>query len=373
MRGIQLAGIASVFVLALAAGHAQADEVLRVELMRTAPAATNWTFSVTGAIQAVDSVPVGAKDGGRLLAINVEVGDAVSKGQVLAELDPTQANEAMRAAAADLVAAEATLKQANQAYERARDLLGRGAGTRADHDAAVEALDAARSQRAQMAAKLSKARQSVADVMIRADGPAIVTERNAEPGQVVTAAQTILTLAREDRREAIFHTPDGMDLTPMLGREMTIRTLDAPFVTAKAKVTEIAPVTEATSATVKLTARLESGPQPALGAAIASDISIQLGEAITVPWSALALMDGQPAVWVASPDPEAASADAEADASGAAPKQGFRVALRPVTVSRYRDQGLEISKGLGKGEVVVGAGSHLLYPGQLVRPVGEMK
>jgi RND family efflux transporter MFP subunit len=369
MRGIHLAGIASVFVVALGVGYACADEVLRVELVRTAPATTNWTFSVTGEIQAVDSVPVGAKEGGRLLAINVEVGDAVGEGQVLAELDPTQANEAMRAAAADLVAAEASLKQANQAYERARDLLARGAGTRADHDTAVEALDAARSQRAQMAAKLSKAKRSVADVVIRADGPAIVTERNAEPGQVVNAAQTLLTLAREERREAIFHTPDGMDLTPMLGREITITTLDAPFVTAKAKVTEIAPVTEATSSTVKLTARLESGPQPALGAAISSDISIELGEGYTVPWSSLALMDGQPAVWVASPDAQAAAGDANQDMSG----EGFRVALRPVTVSRYRDQSLEISSGLNAGDIVVGAGSHLLYPGQLVHAVGEIK
>lgn len=315
--------------------------------------AISRTFSVTGEIQAIDSVPVGTVDSGRVLAIHVDVGDLVSTGQILAELDPTQPAEAVRAAEAQLNAAEASLRYAEQTHARAENLLGRGVGTRADLDAAVEALDAARSRLEQMTAQLAKARQSLADVVIRADGPAIVTERNAAPGQVVNAAQTIVTLARNNGREAIFHAPDVMDLKPLLGRRINLRTIDPPVVDAWAIITEIGPVTDTASGTVKVTARLEqNSPLPDLGAAIVTDIPVDFPATFSVPWSALAILDGAPAVWVV---------DA---ASG-------RVELTHVTIGLYTEASIEISGGLSEGDVVVGAGSNFLYPGRPVRRAGD--
>lgn len=349
MRRFSLALVAA--LCAASAGHA--EDALAVDLMKAASSALTRTFSVTGEIQAADSVPIGAKDSGRVRVIHVSVGDQVVSGQVLAELDPTQAAEAVRAAEAQLAAAEASLKQADQSHARAASLVERGAGTRSDLDAAIEALDAARSKRDQMVAQLSKARQSLADVVIRADGPAVVTERNAEPGQVVSAAETILTLARDAGREAIFHAPDGMNLAGLLGREITLHTLDAPILEAHATITEIAPVTDSASGTVKITATLvDDDPRPGLGAAVMSDISIDLPQAFSVPWSALAILDGNPAVWVANADTK-------------------RVDLKPVTIGRYTESSIEISGGLQEGDLVVGKGSNFLYPGQLVRGAGD--
>ena len=339
--------VAAAAIFAATAGRA--DEPLTVDLITAHFTAGQITYAITGEIQAHDSLTIGAKGGGRLLAMHVDVGDRVTAGQILAELDPTQATEAVRAAEAQLVATEAALKQADQAHARASELLTQGASTRAAVDAATEALDGARSQRDQMLAALSKARQALDDVVIRADGPAIVTARNAEPGQVIGAAESILTLARDSGLEAVFHAPDGFDLTVLLGRRITLHTLDAPVIEAGAIIAEIAPVADPASGTVKVTARLEAnGPQPGLGAAVTSAISIGQPPGFSVPWSALAVLDGQPALWVADPASKA-------------------VQLKPVTVARYTDQTIEISGGLTEGDLVVGTGSNFLYPGRLVQ------
>lgn len=333
----------------LAATPGRADAPLTVELIAAHFTPGLATYAITGEIQAHDSLSVGAKGGGRLLAMHVEVGDRVAAGQILAELDPTQATEAVRASEAQLVAAEAALKQADQAHTRASELLAQGASTRAAVDAATEARDGARSQRDQMAAALSKARQMLEEVVIRADGPAIVTARKAEPGQVVGAAEPILTLARDSGLEAVFHAPDGFDLTMLLGRRITLRTLDAPAMEVGAIIAEIAPVADPASGTVKVTARLEAnGPQPGLGAAVTGAISIGQPPGFAVPWSALAVLDGKPALWVADPASK-------------------RVQLKPVTIARYTDQTIEISDGLAEGDLVVGTGSNFLYPGRLVQ------
>ena len=335
------------------AGVARADEALPVELTAVNFSSASYMYSVTGEIEAIDSVPIGAKESGRLLSIYVDVGDTVAAGQVLAELDPTQATEALHAAEAQLQATEATLKQAELAFDRATDLLKQGVGTRATLDSAVEARDAARAQRDQMAAQLSKARQSMADVVIRADGPGVVTERLAEPGQVINVAETVLVLARNTGREAVFHAPDGVDLTVVLGRKLHLRTMDEPVLDFFATITEFSPVADTTSGTVEVKALVDmGGPQPPLGAAVISEVQMDYPPAFIAPWSALAVLDGKPAVWVADP-------------------ATMKVALKPVTISRYTNDTIQISEGLSKGDLVVGAGSNRLYPGLTVRAAGE--
>ena len=77
--------------------------------------------------------------------------------------------------------------------------------------------------------------------------------------------------------------------------------------------------------------------------------------AIFLPMTALTQTDdksgARPAVWLVAAD--------------------GRVSLRPVTVARYTESGVQLAAGLAGGELVVVAGVHKLVPGQVVRPVEE--
>jgi len=340
-------------VFACLPGLSRAEALLHVEIARADRTATSLHLAVSGFVQAQDSVPVGAKADGRLLAVNVQVGDKVRAGQVLAKLDPIQATEGVRAAEARLVAAEASLRQAEQAHARAASLRERGVGTVAAVDTAIQALLAAQSQRDQSNADLSKARQALADMTVIADGPGIVTQRHAEPGQVVSAAQSIVSLARDGAREAVFYAPDGVDLTMLMDRRIKMHTLDGQILKFDAKVSEISPVADPSSGTVKVTARLlDEKLQPGLGAAVSSDIEIELPSTYSMPWTVLATLDGAPAVWVVDPETR-------------------RVSLKAVQVSRYTDDAVEIASGIDEGDLVVGAGSNFLYPDRQVSWTGD--
>src|SRR5690606_34063706 len=88
-------------------------------------------LDLTATAQAAGAVPLSFTSAGRIVIIDVDVGDEVSLGEVLARLDPTQANALLGAASAQSAAATAQLTQAQSVYDRLVGLVERGASTRA--------------------------------------------------------------------------------------------------------------------------------------------------------------------------------------------------------------------------------------------------
>ncbi|TQD35576.1 efflux RND transporter periplasmic adaptor subunit [Rhodobacter capsulatus] len=327
-----------------------AETPLAVELVTAHTAPVFVHFELSGSIEAAEAVPVGFRAGGRIVALPVQVGARVEAGQVLAELDPTQAAAALRGAKAQADAAAAMLTQAEQARTRAAELTQRGAATQAALDAATEAALSARSAQDQAQAALAKARQTLADCTLTAPAAGIVTARSAEPGQIVGAAQTVLTLARDGAREAVLYVPDFPALDRFRDRRVTLRPVEGTGPVMEAVVTEIAPLVAGTTGTVRVKGKLrEDLPAPGLGTAIVAVLDLPLGSAMGLPWTALVTKDGGPAVWTVDP-------------------QSLRATLRPVRISRYTDRGIDVAEGLSEGALVVARGAHLLYPGRAVRP-----
>ncbi|ADE86474.1 efflux transporter, RND family, MFP subunit [Rhodobacter capsulatus SB 1003] len=327
-----------------------AETPLAVELVTAHTAPVFVHFELSGSIEAAEAVPVGFRAGGRIVALPVQVGARVEAGQVLAELDPTQAAAALRGAKAQADAAAAMLTQAEQALTRAAELTQRGAATQAALDAATEAALSARSAQDQAQAALAKARQTLADCTLTAPAAGIVTARSAEPGQIVGAAQTVLTLARDGAREAVLYVPDFPALDRFRDRRVTLRPVEGTGPVMEAVVTEIAPLVAGTTGTVRVKGKMrEDLPAPGLGTAIVAVLDLPLGSAMGLPWTALVTKDGGPAVWTVDP-------------------QSLRATLRPVRISRYTDRGIDVAEGLSEGALVVARGAHLLYPGRAVRP-----
>ncbi len=337
----------------LAASAAAADQPLTVKAVTARAEPAFMTFALTGAVEASETVPTGFRSGGRVIEVPVDVGERVEAGQLVAQVDAAQAAAAERSATAQLTAAEAGLRQAQQARDRAAGLTERGAGTRADLDAADEALISARSLRDQAEAALAKARQAVRDTRLVAPVAGIVTERMAEPGQVVGPAQTVVTIARDGLREVVFHAPDTPDLDGFLGQSVPLRSFDIPPVAAQATVTEISPLANPDTGTVEVRARMDDGPAAlGLGTAVASEVALLQGTTVSLPWSALATQGDDPAVWVIDPATMA-------------------VQLTRVTVTFYTSATVEVATGVADGDMVVTDGANLLFPGRVVQLAGD--
>ncbi|CAG2331360.1 MULTISPECIES: macrolide transporter subunit MacA [Burkholderia] len=169
----------------------------------------------TGALQAFRQVDVGAQVSGQLKTLKVKLGDKVTKGQWLAEIDPVISENALRQARASeeslraqQQSAAAQLTQAELAFRRQQAMLPDDATSRESFEAAKATLDVQRATVASLAAQIRSARIQIETaqanlgytrIVAPIDGQvvAIVTQE----GQTVIAQQqapVILKLANLD-------------------------------------------------------------------------------------------------------------------------------------------------------------------------------
>ena len=345
----RLTAIASILILQ--AGPAFAETVLPVEFVRVELAPLTFDAALTGTIHATDDVEMGFRLGGKVIEVLVQEGDPVHKGQPLARTDPLQQEQAWRVALAAVESATATEAQARQAQIRASAMLERGVGTRAALDSANQALSAAVGGLTQAASALGQAERALADTVINAPNNAIVTARMAEPGQIVGAAQAVVSLASATGREAVFRTPDSPMLRDAIGAPVTLSGIDFPNLHMTARVSEIAPIVDPGTGSVTVRAVIKDAPANTslLGAAVRGAIHYPAGSGIAVPWTALTAADGEAAVWMVGKD--------------------SRVFLARVVIERFSDGKVILREGVAPGQTVVGAGSQLLYPGRKVSAV----
>lgn len=126
------------------------------------------TVLATGAVSAAKLVSVGAQVSGQIKALHVELGDRIKEGDLIAEIDPsTQENDLLEAEAslayakAQLVAQQATLKQAELDFERQKKMRALDASPQEDFDAAEATLAIAKADIDALNAEIAQAEVAV--------------------------------------------------------------------------------------------------------------------------------------------------------------------------------------------------------------------
>jgi membrane fusion protein (multidrug efflux system) len=124
---------------------------------------------ISGSLRTLSTVEVKPEVGGRLVATYFEEGDKVSKGQLIAEIDPTnyrlaqdQAEAALSVAQAGLELAKVSAEHARMEKTRSDNLLASGGITQKDHQAAVTGVKEAEMQVRLAEAQCEQARAAVA-------------------------------------------------------------------------------------------------------------------------------------------------------------------------------------------------------------------
>lgn len=164
----------------------------------------------TGVLQPIKQVEVGSQANGQLRSLKVVLGDTVSKGQLLAEIDPTSSDNDLREASAGLttLAADRRAKairraQADRELARQRQLAHDDATSprdlekaRTEADALTAELASLDSQIAQQKVKVDKARTNLSYTRITAPINGTVTAITTQEGQTVTAIYQIPTILK---------------------------------------------------------------------------------------------------------------------------------------------------------------------------------
>lgn len=337
-------------VLAACGDKQQRVEPVRPVLSQVVQAQSQESLGrFAGSIQARFESTLGFRVGGRIARRWVDVGAEVKPGDTLATLDPTDQQNQLRAAEGDLAKVQAQWINAQANARRQQQLFDRGVGAQAQLDIAQTDLKTTGASLEQAKAAVSQARDQLGYSRLQADHPAVVTAWQAEAGQVVTAGQGVVTLARPDIKEAVIDLPAG--LAEQLSGEVKFvvaAQLD-PSINTTAALREIEPQADAATRTRRARLTLADTPEAfRLGTAISVTLSSAIKPHSELPLTALQEVDGQSRVWIVDP-------------------QQLTVSSREVKVLQRLADTVVLSAGVEAGERVVTAGVNSLKPGQKVK------
>lgn len=344
--------MASTAVLALAAcSKESADPRSGPALVEVSTAGTSSesvrTFS--GIVSARVQSDLGFRVPGKVVERLVDTGVTVRKGQPLMRIDATDYTLANTAQNNAVAAAQARASQTAADERRYRDLVAAGAVSASRYDQAKADADAARAQLAAAQAQARVARNETGYSVLVADADGVVVETLAEPGQVVTAGQTVVRLARSGPREASISLPETV--RPTVGSTAKAVLYGGSGAAGSARLRQLSDAADPQTRTFEARYVLEGA---AAQAPLGSTVSISLGDksgaaGLQVPLSAVTDNGKGPGVWTI-----------------AGTGNQLKVAWRPITVSGLGEETATVSGGLRAGERFVALGAHMLHDGQPV-------
>ena len=240
-----------------AESQAASDSLPVVNVVKVTRSAANSTLILPGNIQAVTESPVLARASGYIKKRYVDIGDRVTAGQVLADIEAPelqqqilqakagvdQANSAMQQAEASLTQGRSNENLARVTKDRWQKLFDKGVVSRQENDtyqtqwesqqASVMALEkavaAAKSNAAASEANVARLNELVSYLTVRAPFAGVITVRNIDTGALVTDGSTLLyRIAQTDRLRIYLNAPQGDAPSVRVGQQASLTIPDLP-------------------------------------------------------------------------------------------------------------------------------------------------
>ncbi len=246
-----------------------------------------------------DAAELSARSGGYLVDLAVGIGDDVKQGAVLAQVEPTQADQAIAEARAEVLSAQAALERASAQLaaaetenERGQRALQKGlisekeALALASNVAVLRAeVQAAKASQAGAGARLGTLREKRRDTALTAPFDGAVAEIYTDVGTVVAPGRPILRLVRAGPLRVEFRIPErdlSLLKTGMALSLTTQATRDARFA---GEITRISAEVSRVDRTVAVEGRL-SEVHPELKPGMYAEVRLDLGvleDVVVVP------------------------------------------------------------------------------------------
>ena len=167
-------------------------------------------LQLSATIRARVESPLAFQVGGRIVNRYADAGNAIKAGQALFELDPTDVDQAVRAAEADLAAAEASARMAEADYKRNKALVAQSFISPQALERSELAQQEATSRRDAAAARLAQTKNTKGHSVLKSPAAGVLIDVTGEPGQVVAAGQSVAMLAQAGAREAEVSLPASL-------------------------------------------------------------------------------------------------------------------------------------------------------------------
>ena len=353
---ILIVGLVAFFMLrggkeeAGAAGQAaQGGQVPTVTVVVPGRSDVARTVTASGPLAAKRDQPIGIPgSGGKVTRVLVDAGAWVRQGQVLATVDRQVQSQQAAQLAAQVSAAQANAALAQNNYERAVSLQGRGFVSKAEIDAKKAARDAANAQVRVNQAQLNATRAEIGRLDIRAPASGLILERNIEVGQIVGPGNTALFRIAEGGQMEMRARMSQQDLA-FVKAGMTASVTPVGSDRAYAgQIWQVAPTIDPQSRQGEVRILIPYDPAIRPGGFAEARIGAGATAAPLLPQSAVLSDDNGNYVYVINSKNE--------------------VERRNVKIGNVDGTGVSIAEGLSGQEAVVLSAGPFLNPGQKVNP-----
>jgi HlyD family secretion protein len=198
--------------------------------------------TATGEINAVTIVEVGSQISGTVSKLYADYNSIVKEGQIIAQIDPTNLQQTLKDAEANLEKGQAQFSESQRSFERVKGLYDKQLESRATYDLALTNVEVSRATLKQYQAQLERAKINLDYATIYAPINGVVIDRKVNVGQTVAAslsAPTLYTIANDLSKMQVQATVDESDIGKIaMGQEASF-TVDAFTDTFSGKVSQI--------------------------------------------------------------------------------------------------------------------------------------
>ncbi len=332
---------------------AAAKPSLTVTTVRPQKTSLPIRLTANGNVAAWQEAVISSESNGlRLSDVKVNVGDVVSKGQVLAVFAPETPQAEVAQARAALMEAEAAAAEAKANANRARSIEDTGALSAQQISQYTTAEATAKARAASAKAMLASAELRLRYTKVVAPDAGVISARSATVGAVAGPGTELFRMIRQGRLEWRAEVTATDLRNVKVGGNAVIKAANGSELTGKVRMVAPTIDPQTRSALVYVDLPPNNGKQAPFKAGMFATGQFELGasDALTVPQQAITVRDGFSYVFRLNQDQHVSQVKVQ---------PGRRIADR-----------IEVLSGLAPDAQVVAAGAGFLNDGDLVRNVG---
>ena len=304
------------------------EQLTLVEVQAAAFATVPQEGVYSSTVQANILNNIAPQTGGRIEKINVEIGDFVSAGQILAEMDN-----------ANLQQAEYRLKNSKDELDRLKQLLDEGGVSQSDYEQLELSYNVAKSSYDNL----------LENTVLRSPVSGVVTARNYDRGDMYSMSQPLFTVQQITPVKMLVGVSEKDYTKVSKGDKVTITADALPGREFTGSIVRLYPTMDASTHTFNVEVQVRNEKRELRpGMFVRATVNFGSNESIVLPDQCVVKMQGAGTrmVFVLGEDDTVSS--------------------RVVTLGRHFDSNYEILSGLEEGELVVVKGQSTLKNGQKV-------
>jgi membrane fusion protein (multidrug efflux system) len=251
---------------------------------------------VSGEIRAERDATVRAEIGGSITQVAVQEGQGVKAGTLLGRIETRTLDDARQSATSSLRSAENQVAVARREMERTEKLVQAGALAARDLDIARNNVTAAEAQLADAKSRLASTERQIADTVLRAPIPGVVSNRYVNAGDVVSIGTELFRVIDPSsmRLEASVPSEDLSLLRVGADVEFSVRGYEQPF---RGRIQRIAPQADPVTRQVPIFVSIPNvGGRLVAGLFAEGRVVTQAADGLVVPANTVNMLGASP--WV---------------------------------------------------------------------------